>query len=171
MSFQSPSPTSEDTPAVIAVSACLLGEPCRYDGSASPCEAVKKLAERPEVEIVPICPETAGTLPCPRPPAEIVASIKNDRRIVVDAAGNDVTEAFEAGAWATLCLVQERGCTHAILKTKSPSCGIGKVYDGTFSGTLISGDGIAARLLMDAGIDCINEHALEELGEQSLFSH
>ena len=171
MSFQSPPPTSEEASAVIAVSACLLGEPCRYDGSASPCEAVKKLARRPEVEIVPICPETAGTLPCPRPPAEITAGVKNDRRIVVDAAGNDVTEAFEAGARATLRLVQERGCTHAILKAKSPSCGIGKVYDGTFSGTLISGDGIAARLLMDAGIDCIDEHALEELGEQSLFSH
>ena len=158
------------TPSVIAVSACLLGEPCRYDGSASPCEAAGKLARRPEVEIVPICPETAGGLSRPRPPAEIVANVGGARQIVVDAAGNDVTEAFEAGAQATLHLVQKRGCTHAILKAKSPSCGIGKVYDGTFTGTLVAGDGIAARLLMNAGIACIDEHALEEFGEQSLFS-
>ena len=101
-----------------------------------------------------MCPEQLGGLPTPRVPAEI----QPDGR-VVDAAGTDRTAAFEAGAREVLRIAQERGCTRAILKEKSPSCGVHLVYDGTFSGALVPGMGKAAALLAASGIDVVSSDA------------
>lgn len=137
----------------IAVSACLLGTPCRFDGASKPCDAV--LALRELHELIPVCPEVAGGLPVPHEPCEIVADRAELR--VIDATGIDRTGAFEQGARATLDLVQAEGCELAVLKAKSPSCGTGRIYDGTFTGTLVPGDGVAARMLAEAGVRVINE--------------
>lgn len=137
----------------IAVSACLMGEACRYDGTSKPCgELIPLLANH---EILPICPEVAGGLPTPRTPSEIVCTSGSARAIMYD--GTDVTEQFEAGARLTLEAMRSFGCEMAILKAKSPSCGSGLIYDGSFSGTLTEGWGIAARMICDAGIPVFDE--------------
>lgn len=143
---------------IIAVSACLLGEPCRYDGAAKPNAAVQALRERHT--IVPVCPESMGGLPIPRLPNEIAAGADGLR--VVDSQGADNTEAFVAGARKALERAQQAGCTVAVLKSKSPSCGSGRIYDGTFTGTLTDGWGVAAALFRDAGIRVIDETELEQ---------
>ena len=143
----------------IAVSACLLGEPCRFDGAAKPCAQVIDLGKRHE--LVPVCPECAGGLPTPRPASEIYAAAPALR--VVNAEGADVTAAFLAGAQRTLELVRVEGCGLAVLKAKSPSCGSGLVYDGTFTRTLVPGWGVAARLLADAGIPVMDETQVESI--------
>ena len=138
----------------IAVSACLLGRPCRYDGASKPSDDV--LALRAYHELVEVCPEVAGGLATPRPPCEIVAG---ERALhVVDAEGADLTDAFIEGARATLETVKREGCRLAVLKANSPSCGNGLVYDGTFTGTLVSGFGVAARLISDEGIAVLDEN-------------
>ena len=131
----------------IAVSACLLGEPCRYDGKSRPCEDVLKLHDA--CEMVPVCPEVLGGLPVPHAPCEIAAAERALR--VTDADGVDVTDAFLAGAAKTVELAKEQGCKLAVLKAKSPSCGCGLVYDGAFAGELVPGYGVAARALREAG--------------------
>ena len=143
----------------IAVSACLLGEPCRYDGASKPCAAA--IALRGRHEIVAVCPECAGDLPTPRVPSEVVRR-GNDLRVFA-ADGADNTEAFLAGAHRELARAQEAGCTLAVLKAKSPSCGSGRICDGTFSGTLADGWGIAAALFRDAGIRVIDETQIEHI--------
>lgn len=143
----------------IAVSACLLGEPCRYDGASKPHEGV--LALRSRHTLVPICPEVAGGLPIPHPPCEIVAG--SEPLHVVDANGIDRTAAFLEGARKTLETVQAANCRTAILKAKSPSCGTGRVYDGTFTGTLVDGFGVAARLLQESGICVLDENQVDSL--------
>ena len=130
----------------IAVSACLLGEPCRYDGKSRPCEDVLKLHDA--CEMVPVCPEVLGGLPVPHAPCEIAAAERALR--VTDADGVDVTDAFLVGAAKTVELAQEQGCKLAVLKAKSPSCGCGLVYDGAFAGELVPGYGVAARALREA---------------------
>lgn len=149
----------------IAVSACLLGEPCRYDGRAKPCTAVQGLASRGH-ELVPICPEVAGGLPTPRTPCEIVRAPWMETNVqlanlwkIVDADGIDRTAAYERGARIELARAREAGCELAVLKAKSPSCGSREVYDGTFSGTLVPGQGIAAALFREASITVIDENA------------
>lgn len=138
---------------IIAVSACLLGVPCRFDGQARPCDAVKKLRNRHT--IVPICPESYAKLPIPRCPNEVVAGAEPLR--VVNSDGVDNTEAFLAGARKALQRAQDAGCELAILKSKSPSCGSSRIYDGTFTGTLTEGWGVAAHLFREAGIPVIDE--------------
>ena len=138
----------------ILVSACLLGKPCRYDGKALPCPAVIELAATREV--VPVCPEQLGGLPTPRTPSEIRADGH-----VVDKLGADRTFAFETGARETLRIAREHGCTKAILKENSPSCGSTCVYDGTFNGTLIPGRGKTAAILAEAGIEVLSEHQVD----------
>ena len=139
----------------ILVSRCLLGKPCRYDGKSKPVPVLKRLVEAGH-KLIPVCPEVLGGLPTPRPPAEIQA----DGR-VVNRAGEDVTEEYQLGARLALELAREHGCTLAVLKANSPSCGNNQIYDGTFSKTLISGQGIAAKLLTEAGIRVVNETQLE----------
>ena len=138
----------------ILVSACLLGTPCRYDGTGKLDPALDQLRAQGHT-LVPVCPEVLGGLSTPRPPAEL----QPDGR-VVNKEGVDVTAAYRAGAEAALAIARENGCTLAVLKARSPSCGCGEVYDGTFTGTLTPGWGVAARLLMEAGITVLDEEHL-----------
>ena len=131
---------------MILVSACLAGYRCRYDGKVNPNPEIVALVKSGNA--VPVCPEMLGGLPCPRTPAE---RTKDDRRVVM-RDGNDVTDAFLSGAQETLRMAKLFGCTHAILKSHSPSCGKEEIYDGTFSGVLRPGNGVTADLLMQNGI-------------------
>ena len=135
----------------ILVSACLLGIECKYNGGANPHPLLMEAAGRGDVHLIPICPECFGGLPIPRLPSEI----RNGRVYAKD--GRDVTEAFERGARAALHTARVYGCTAAILKERSPSCGSGLVYDGSFTGSLAPGDGVAARLLKENGIAVYGE--------------
>lgn len=198
----------------IAVSACLLGRPCRFDGQARPCAAVQQLGG--QHTLVPVCPESMGGLSIPRPPSEIAPNADagnapspgasgmavsgtseqaasgaagqtapsasgqtasaasgqtapgtsphpaDKRRRVVDATGADLTEAFYTGARRALERAQQCGCTLAVLKAKSPSCGSGAIFDGTFSGTLVEGWGIAAQMFREAGIRVVDERQVED---------
>jgi len=133
----------------ILVSACLLGIKCRYDGKSKAYPAVLELLKNET--LIPVCPEQLGGRPTPRIPVEI----KNGR--VVEENGCDRTEEFVHGAEEALRIAKMYDCKKAILKAKSPSCGFGKIYDGTFSKTLTDGNGISAQLLYDNGIEIINE--------------
>ena len=139
----------------ILVSHCLLGEPCRYDGASRLDRRVLEL-HRMGHNLIPVCPEVLGGLETPRAPAEL----QPDGR-VVNTCGEDVTEAYRAGAVRALEIARESGCTAAVLKARSPSCGCGEVYDGTFTHTLKPGWGLAARLLMDNGIRVMSEEELD----------
>lgn len=139
----------------ILVSACLLGKNCKYNGTNNRNEKVIALAEKHN--IIPICPESFAKLPVPRPPAEI----KNGR--VYNKNGEDLTEKFKEGAKTALEKAIENGCTAAVLKERSPSCGYKEIYDGTFSGKTICGNGIAAQLLHDNGITIFGESEVDKL--------
>ncbi|UCD04583.1 MAG: DUF523 domain-containing protein [Candidatus Woesearchaeota archaeon] len=130
-------------------SACLLGIKCRYDGRSKPSDKVLELSKK-EV-LIPVCPEQLGGLPTPRIPQEIVG----DR--VINKSGEDVTENFNKGAEEVLEIARIFGVKEAILKQKSPSCGCGKISDGTFSGNVIDGDGVTTELLKKNGIKVISE--------------
>lgn len=142
----------------ILVSACLLGHACRYDGTARPTPGLSELLAGHTV--VPICPESLGGLAIPRPPAE-----QRDGR-VVSRDGADVTESFRRGAQAACRIAREHGATLALLKARSPSCGSTQIYDGTFTGRLIPGEGIAARALREKGVEVFDETQLESLKER-----
>jgi uncharacterized protein YbbK (DUF523 family) len=132
----------EDGPFL--VSACLLGVACRYDGESKADPRVLALASG--AALVPVCPEQLGGLPTPRPRHEL----RNGR--VISEHGIDATAVFERGAAQAVHLAQLTGCRRAILKARSPSCGAGEVYDGTFSGRVVAGDGVLARALREAGL-------------------
>ena len=138
----------------VLVSACLLGVSCRYDGQSKAYPLVDQLCRRHEV--VPVCPEIFGGLPTPRVPAE-----RRGERVVTKT-GVDVTAQYRRGAEEAVRLARMLGCTVAVLKERSPSCGSGQVYDGTFTGTLTEGFGVAAQRLADAGIRVIGESQLAE---------
>ena len=144
----------------LLVSACLLGVACRYDGRSKLHPLAQELCRRHEV--IPVCGEIFGGLPTPRTPAEI----QGDR--VVTRDGRDVTEAYRRGAEAAAQLARLTGAEAAVLKERSPSCGSGAVYDGTFSGTLTAGWGVAAGLLREQGIRVLGESRLEELLRQDV---
>ena len=135
----------------LLISACLLGTNCKYNGgnNALPPEKLSALEER--FRLVPVCPEQAGGLPTPRLPSE--------RRggQVVNRAGEDVTEAFRRGAALALEMAAREGCRIALLKERSPSCGSGRIYDGSFTGTVISGDGVTAEMLKKSGLTVCSE--------------
>ncbi|WP_299393760.1 DUF523 domain-containing protein [uncultured Desulfovibrio sp.] len=139
---------------VFIVSACLAGIPCRYDGRANTCAAVVELVRRGLA--VPVCPEGLAELPVPRPPCEIAG----DR--VLRRDGVDLTEAFERGAQRALELALRHGCRRAVVKSRSPSCGAGRIYDGTFSGQLCDGDGLWVRLLRRHGVEVGTEEDVAE---------
>jgi uncharacterized protein YbbK (DUF523 family)/GNAT superfamily N-acetyltransferase len=136
------------------VSACLVGVACRYNAA---CRTDAELALRfSRGDLMPVCPELAGGLCVPRSPSEIRggtgADVLDGRARVVDKERRDLTEAFIAGAKATLALARAVGAREAFLAANSPSCGVGNVYDGSFSGVIIPGDGVAAALLKRSGI-------------------
>lgn len=137
----------------ILVSKCLLGYNCRYKGDNCLNDKVKALSQK-GYEFVGICPEQDGGLPTPRDPGEIVG----DK--VLTKEGKDITAEYRKGAEHALQLAKSEGITMAVLKSKSPSCGCGKIYDGTFSGTLKNGNGITAQLLLDNGIKVVSDDTL-----------
>lgn len=139
----------------LLISACLLGCRCRYDGAAKPHPAVEALAAR--YELVPVCPEQMGGLSTPRPPAE-----RRGNRVVTEN-GTDVTAQYVRGAEEAVRLCTLLGCGAALLKERSPSCGRGQVYDGTFSRTLTAGDGVTAERLTALGVPVYGESQVEEL--------
>lgn len=132
----------------ILVSSCLLGLNCRYDGGNNYSKEVEEFLEN--YEVIPICPEIMGGLPTPRTPSERQA----DR--VINKEGKDVTEQYEKGARECLFLAQKYDVKKALLKLRSPSCGSKEIYDGTFSHTIIEGDGVTAELFKKNGIEVIS---------------
>ncbi len=130
-------------------SACLLGVNCRYNGERKPNEKVLSLASKET--LIPICPEQMGGLATPRAASEI----QNGH--VINNEGVDVTEEFERGAEEVLKIAKLYNIKEAILKQRSPSCGCGLIYDGTFSGNVIKGDGITAKLLKENGVSIKTE--------------
>lgn len=137
----------------IIVSACLLGERCRYDGQSKPCHNLDKLKDK--YNFIAVCPEVIGGLKTPRNPSEICG----DK--VMDKEGNDNTIAYLKGAEKTLEIAKENNCKMAILKAKSPSCGKGKIYDGTFSKKLVDGNGVTAKLLTQNGVVVLTEDEIK----------
>ncbi|MFH1392378.1 MAG: DUF523 domain-containing protein [bacterium] len=133
-------------------SACLLGIKCRWDNKSKPNKKVIKLAQK-EI-IIPVCPEQLGGLSTPREPAE------QQNNKVITKSGKDVTKNFLQGAKQVLKLAKLFNIQEVILKQKSPSCGSGKIYDGTFSGAIIKGDGVTAQLLKKNKIKVISEKNL-----------
>ncbi len=146
----------------VLVSACLAGLPVRYDGSGNRSHVVSRLVEQGRAVLV--CPEVDGGLGTPRPPAEITGGDGSDvlggRARVLTEDGTDVTEAYVKGANRALDAARSSGATAAILKSRSPSCGRGRIYDGTHSKTLTSGDGVTAALLRANGIVVLTEEDL-----------
>jgi uncharacterized protein YbbK (DUF523 family) len=140
---------------MLIVSACLAGKPCRYDGEGKPNDEIVALYERGEAVLV--CPEEMGGLTTPRVPSEIALGtgedVLNGNARVITKDGRDVTKEFMLGAQETLCTARSCGAKLAILKAKSPSCGCGMIYDGTFSGKLHEGDGVTAALLKRNGVE------------------
>ncbi|MFH1637443.1 MAG: DUF523 domain-containing protein [Candidatus Woesearchaeota archaeon] len=132
------------------VSACLAGINCNYKDEARPCQKVIELVKQGKA--IPICPEQLGGLTTPRTPAE-----QKDNKVFTKN-GEDVTTQFERGAEEALKIAKLANCDEAILKAKSPSCGSGKVYDGTFSGILIEGDGVFAKILKKNNIKVFTEN-------------
>lgn len=141
----------------ILISACLLGVKCRYDGTGASIPLAPFLGAH---VLIPVCPEQLGGLATPREPAERVGEH------VINKAGGDVTAYYERGAGETLRLAKLYHCRCAVLKERSPSCGSGEIYDGTFSGIRIPGKGITAALLEANGIRVSGESCLEALERQ-----
>ena len=139
----------------LLISACLLGIPCRYDGRS--VKAVDVSALREKYNLIPVCPEIYGGLPTPRTPSER----QGEKTVMKD--GRDVTENYLLGARAAYDLCVELGCKKALLKEKSPSCGKGKIYDGSFTGTLTDGNGVTAEYLLARGIEVFGESEIDDL--------
>lgn len=139
----------------ILVSACLLGENCKYNGGNNKCDKVIALGEKHK--LIPICPECFGGLKIPRVPSEI----KDGR--VYSKDNEDLTDNFLDGAEKALYVAEESGCQIAILKERSPSCGFGEIYDGSFSGKTVRGNGITAQLLYDHGITILGESKADKI--------
>ena len=140
----------------ILISGCLLGLSCRYDGKSKglDSEIIEKL--KAKHTLIPACPEQLGGLSTPRTPAE-----RQGERVVT-RSGGDVTAQYRRGAEEAVRLAKLLGCTVAVLKERSPSCGSGEIYDGSFTGTRISGSGVFAQALKEAGIPVID---VEDLGK------
>ena len=142
---------------ILLISACLMGFNCKYSGGSNALSSESLAALRARYRLIPVCPETAGGLPTPRVPSER----QWDR--VVNKLGQDVTEEYRKGAETALYLARRYGCTCALLKERSPSCGSGAVYDGTFSGTLTEGWGVTAALLRQQGLRVVGESGIAAL--------
>jgi uncharacterized protein YbbK (DUF523 family) len=153
-------------PGPVLVSACLGGRACRFDGSSNRDDWVSRLVASGRAVLA--CPEEDGGLATPRPPAEIVGGDGNDvlegRARVVTQTGEDVTDAYLRGAEAALRAARRAGAGVAVLKARSPSCGRGQIYDGSFSRTLATGDGVTAAMLRRHGIDVLTEEELQPPG-------
>ena len=136
----------------VLISGCLIGLCCRYDGKQKRNKNIAALMEK--YYLIPVCPEQLGGLKTPRNPSEI-----REGRVI----SSDVTAEYRRGAEEAIKLARLFGCKKAILKERSPSCGFGKIYDGSFSGRLIDGNGVAAALLAANGIEIYGESGIESL--------
>jgi len=136
----------------IIVSACLLGEKVRFDGTGFELEEMDLLKEK--YEVIPMCPEVLGGLCVPRDPAEIIGGL------VITINKKDVTASYEEGARLTLEYCLKNGISKAVLKARSPSCGKDMIYDGTFSKKLVEGHGVACRRLLENGIEVYTENEI-----------
>lgn len=147
---------------MILVSACLLNIPVRYKGDGNLCSPLLPLAAKGK--LLPFCPEAASSLPTPRPPAEIRggdgSNVWQNKARVVNAQGQNVTEAFKLGAQRCAEICRRYHITAAILKQRSPSCGSAAVYDGSFQKRLVPGMGVAASLLASQGVKIYSEEDL-----------
>lgn len=135
---------------MLAVSKCLAGFPCRYDGRDNLVPELRALVEAGEA--VAVCPEELGGLPTPRVPSELQPDGRVRNRL-----GEDVTAQFVSGAERAMAICRAHGCTGAVLKARSPSCGRGVVYDGGFTGALVPGSGVFAQMLLRAGVPVTTE--------------
>ena len=143
-------------PALL-VSACLMGVQCRYDGGGMRLEGLERLMDL--CAVIPVCPEQLGGLPTPRTPSERVG----DR--VMSREGRDMTDAFSRGARQACVLASLYGARLALLKTRSPSCGAGTIYDGSFTGRVVPGSGVTAQALAEMGVAVYTEENIETLFE------
>ena len=141
----------------ILISACLMGVNCRYNAERLVMDGLEELMKKHT--LIPVCPEIFGGMSMPRDPSEI-----RDGRVYAKS-GADVTDYYDRGADEVLRLAQLYDCKYAILKERSPSCGHGRIYDGTFSGRLIDGSGVCAQRLSEAGITVLGETNLSALPE------
>lgn len=152
----------------LLVSACLLGEKVRYDGASKEVGGIWDLGKRHT--LFAFCPEVSGGLPVPRPPAELKGTalmiLQTGEGGVFTRQGGDVTEEFLKGAKAALAFCRENHIQAAILKEKSPSCGVKQVYDGSFQKALIPGQGLTAALLIQSGIPVYTEENYRDLVEE-----
>ena len=163
-----PDRTNERSEAIlhkILISACLLGEPVRYDGNGKLLRDAQIEVWQRQGRLVPFCPEVEGGLGTPRPPAEVVGGSGRDvlagRATVRTVAGDDVAAAFRLGAQRAVDLVRRAGIRIAILKARSPSCGNEEVYDGSHQRRLVPGVGVAAAALQQAGVRLFHEGQVE----------
>lgn len=141
----------------LLISACLLGSRCKYNGGHNALPETLLSALRKRYRLVPVCPETAGGLPVPRKPSERRGAL------VCSCDGTDVTGAYERGACTALALARQEDCRLALMMERSPSCGYGQIYDGSFTGTLIPGNGVTVEKLLEAGIAVCGESGTERL--------
>ena len=139
----------------IVVSACLLGENCKYNGGNNRSERVLRYIEGHEV--IPVCPEVLGGLPCPRKPVEWQGCR------VVTRDGEECTAQFQLGVQRALEIIGDRQIDLAILQSRSPSCGVKQIYDGTFTGTRVDGQGLMARALRERGIPLMDAEDVPEI--------
>ncbi len=158
----------------ILISACLLGDPVRYDGQSKPIDHELIQQWKKEGRLVPLCPEVSGGLPTPRPPAEISGFdghgvIAKDGTRVMTEDGFDVTEAFFKGAEVALAMCQQHKIKIAILTANSPSCGSGEIYDGSFLGMKKSGDGVTTASLKKNGVLVFDQFSLARVSR--LLNH
>jgi len=152
--------------AKVLVSACLLGENVRYHGGSARIESAILNRWQQEGRVVGLCPEVSAGLGSPREPAETTggdgAAVLAGVAVVLTRQGRDVTNEFLAGADRTVAVAREQGISVAVLKTRSPSCAIGEIYDGSFSGRLTAGTGVTAAALRRAGVQVFSEAQLLE---------
>lgn len=146
---------------MIMVSACLLGKNCKYSGGNNKNE--KLLSLLCHHAVIPVCPEESGGLPTPRPPAEIIngqgTDVVEGHAKIKDKTGRDVTASFLAGANKLRELAEKEKISLAVLKERSPSCGVEKIYDGSFSGRIIPGCGVCTALLRQSGVKVVSEES------------
>lgn len=143
----------------VLVSMCLLGVNCRYNGIPKEDERVKDLLSRKDITLIPVCPEQLGGLPTPRTPSE------RKGETVVSVEGENRTAAFTRGAEETLRIAKLYGCEITLLKERSPSCGKKEIYDGSFTGTVVTGEGVTTELLRRKGVKVFGESELAEFFE------
>ncbi|WP_215508474.1 DUF523 domain-containing protein [Peptoniphilus sp. EMRHCC_23] len=133
---------------IIGVSACLLGENCKYNGGNNESNKLRDYVKGHTV--VAVCPEVMGGMPTPRDPAEIVGGVVRQK------SGRSVDAEFRTGARAALKKIKDAGAELAILQSRSPSCGVKEIYDGTFTGRLVKGKGVFAAMVEEAGIRTVD---------------